>query len=80
MKTDTLFYEIFQMQPGLLLELLGQEGNDIGQYDFRSVEIKQTAQRIDGVLIPKGDRSSGPVYFTEIQFQKDVEIYHRFFC
>ena len=55
MKTDTLFYEIFQMQPRLLLELLGQEGDDIEEYDFRSVEIKQTAQRIDGLLIPKSD-------------------------
>jgi predicted transposase/invertase (TIGR01784 family) len=80
MKTDTLFYEIFQMQPGLLLELLGQEGDDISQYDFRSVEIKQTAQRIDGLLIPKGDRLGSPVYFSEIQFQKDVQIYHRFFA
>ena len=80
MKTDTLFYEIFQMQPRLLLELAGQEGNDIGAYDFRSVEIKQTAQRIDGLLIPKVDRLNSPVYFNEIQFQKDVEIYHRFFC
>ncbi len=80
MKTDTLFYEIFQMQPGLLLELLGHEGDDIRDYDFRSVEIKQTAQRIDGLLIPKGNRFSGPVYFSEIQFQKDVQIYHRFFA
>ena len=80
MKTDTLFYEIFQMQPRLLLELLGQEGDDIEEYDFRSVEIKQTAQRIDGLLIPKSDRLSSPVYFSEIQFQKDVYIYHRFFA
>ena len=80
MKTDTLFYEIFQMQPRLLLELMGQEGDNIGEYDFRSVEIKQTAQRIDGVLIPKSERLGGPVYFSEIQFQKDVQIYHRFFA
>ena len=80
MKTDTLFYEIFQMQPRLLLELVGQEGDDIGAYDFRSVEIKQTAQRIDGLLIPKTDRLNSPVYFNEIQFQKDVQIYHRFFA
>ena len=59
------------MQPRLLLELLGQEGDDIEEYDFRSVEIKQTAQRIDGLLIPKSDRLSSPVYFNEVQFQKD---------
>jgi predicted transposase/invertase (TIGR01784 family) len=80
MKTDTLFYEIFQTQPRLLFELLGQEGAEIDHYDFRSIELKQTAYRIDGLLIPKRDRLNTPVYFSEIQFQKDVQIYHRFFA
>jgi predicted transposase/invertase (TIGR01784 family) len=80
MKTDTLFYEIFQTQPELLLELLGQDPAAIVNYDFRSVEIKQTAFRIDGLLIPKQDAPNAPVYFSEVQFQKDPQLYHRFFA
>jgi predicted transposase/invertase (TIGR01784 family) len=70
MKTDTLFYEIFQTQPGLLLELLGRDVSEIVNYNFRSVEVKQTAFRIDGLLIPK----------REVQFQRDEALYHRFFA
>jgi predicted transposase/invertase (TIGR01784 family) len=80
MKTDTLFYEIFQIQPALLLELLGHDVAEIVNYDFRSVEVKQTAFRIDGLLIPKRKRSVAPVYFSEIQFQRDDRLYHRFFA
>jgi predicted transposase/invertase (TIGR01784 family) len=79
MKTDTLFYKIFQTQPGLLLELLGQDMTEIVHYDFRSIEVKQTAFRIDGLLIPKRS-ASAPVYFSEVQFQRDEELYHRFFA
>jgi predicted transposase/invertase (TIGR01784 family) len=80
MKTDTLFYEIFQTQPGLLLELLGRDVSEIVNYDFRSVEVKQTAFRIDGLLIPKRAGTPAPVYFSEVQFQKDPQLYHRFFA
>jgi predicted transposase/invertase (TIGR01784 family) len=80
MKTDTLFYEIFQTQPALLLELLGHDVAEIVNYDFRSVEVKQTAFRIDGLLIPKRKRSVAPVYFSEVQFQRDDRLYHRFFA
>jgi predicted transposase/invertase (TIGR01784 family) len=80
MKTDTLFYEIFQTQPGLLLELLGQDVTEIVNYDFRSVEVKQAAFRVDGVLIPKRSHRKASVYFSEVQFQKDHKLYHRFFA
>jgi predicted transposase/invertase (TIGR01784 family) len=80
MKTDTLFYEIFQTQPGLLLALLGRDVAEIANYDFRSVEVKQTAFRIDGLLIPKRSGTPAPVYFSEVQFQKDQQLYHRFFA
>jgi predicted transposase/invertase (TIGR01784 family) len=80
MKTDTLFYEIFQTQPALLLELLGHDVAEIVNYDFRSVEVKQTAFRIDGLLIPKRKQALAPVYFSEVQFQRDDRLYHRFFA
>ena len=77
MKTDTLFYRLFQRQPGLVLELanipVAAEG-----YQFRSVEIKQTAYRLDGILIPS-QADSRPHVFVEVQFQADEDFYARFF-
>jgi predicted transposase/invertase (TIGR01784 family) len=79
MKTDTLFYRLFQRSPSLFFELIGQAASDASGYEFRSVEIKQTAFRLDGVLLPIGT-THRPVYFSEVQFQKDPQLYHRFFA
>ncbi len=80
MKTDSIFYKIFQTAPGLFFELVGLS-KQLGQsYEFRSVELKQTAFRIDGVFLPRHDAFEQTVWFVEVQFQKDVEFYHRFFA
>ena len=78
MKTDSLFYRIFQTAPGIVLELAGVSPLDAVGYEFRSVELKQTAFRIDGVLIPTQENQ--PTYFVEVQFQRDDQLYHRFFA
>lgn len=80
MKTDSLFYRIFQTAPGILLELAGEAPAEVTRYEFRSVELKQTAFRIDGVLIPTENLEHQPVYFVEVQFQPDPYLYHRFFA
>jgi predicted transposase/invertase (TIGR01784 family) len=80
LKTDSIFYRIFQTDPGILFELLGQSSNQAQGYEFRSVEIKQLAFRIDGVLLPKPDALDQTVWFVEVQFQKDQYFYHRFFA
>lgn len=80
MKTDSLFYRIFQRSPGILLELAGYPTSAAQGYEFRSVELKQTAFRIDGVLIPTQEVEQQPVYFVEVQFQPDSQLYHRFFA
>lgn len=41
------------------------------------MEIKQTAFRIDGVFLPT--QVQNPIYFVEVQFQPDPEIYYRLF-
>ncbi|MEN9222329.1 MAG: DUF2887 domain-containing protein [Thermostichus sp. BF3_bins_97] len=41
MRTDSLFYLLFQLFPGLALELLGQDLSL--PYEFRAEELKQTA-------------------------------------
>ncbi|XGV97558.1 MAG: Rpn family recombination-promoting nuclease/putative transposase [Leptolyngbya sp. BL-A-14] len=79
-KTDSLFYRLFQLSPSIFFELIGQPGSEADDYEFRSVEIKQTSFRIDGVLLPTVSASDCPVYFSEVQFQKDQQLYHRFFA
>ena len=80
MKTDSLFYYLFQTAPALLFELLGQPAQLATAYEFRSVELKQTAFRIDGVLLPRSSAKEQTVFFVEIQFQGDPYFYDRFFA
>ncbi len=80
MKTDTIFYGLFQASPSIFFELIGKPPTDAQGYQFRSVEIKQTAFRIDGVFLPPSDVPSQTVYFVEVQFQKDPFLYQRFFA
>ncbi|NJL10140.1 MAG: Rpn family recombination-promoting nuclease/putative transposase [Calothrix sp. SM1_7_51] len=78
MKTDSIFYRIFQEFPGLFFELIGNQPQTAENYQFSSVELKQTAFRIDGIFLPQQGESS-PIYFVEVQFQSDPEIYSRLF-
>ncbi len=78
MKTDSLFYRIFNSAPALLFKLLGEEPR-VG-YCFESVELKQTVFRIDGVFVPPKNEKNAPIYFIEVQFQKDNELYNRLFA
>ena len=52
MKTDNLFYRIFKVLPSLALELAGVTVANPAGYGFRAEEVKQTAFRLDGLLIP----------------------------
>ena len=80
MKTDSLFYKLFQQAPQLVLELAGMEQAGAENYQFRSEEIKQTAFRLDGVLTPPSEKPNLPLVFVEVQFQVDHGFYSRFFC
>ncbi|MBD2357150.1 Rpn family recombination-promoting nuclease/putative transposase [Tolypothrix sp. FACHB-123] len=76
MKTDSIFYRLFQELPEIFFELIGNSPDNAEAYQFSSVEIKQTAFRIDGVFLPiQGEQN--PIYFVEVQFQPDAEIYSR---
>jgi predicted transposase/invertase (TIGR01784 family) len=79
LKTDSIFYRIFQTDPGILFELLGQTPELAQNHEFSSVEIKQVAFRIDGVLLPKPDSPDQTVWFIEVQFQEDQTFYNRLF-
>lgn len=68
MKTDSLFYRLFQAMPALALELAGLTVSERAAYQFRSEEIKQTAFRLDGVLMPTAEVREAPVVFVEVQY------------
>jgi predicted transposase/invertase (TIGR01784 family) len=78
-KTDTLFYLLFKRQPSLLFELASLKVPHPEGYRFQSVEIKQTAFRIDGVFLPPADETGSPLIFAEVQYRKDARIYGRLF-
>ncbi|MFN3639270.1 MAG: Rpn family recombination-promoting nuclease/putative transposase, partial [Chloroherpetonaceae bacterium] len=66
-----------QLVPQGFFTLIGRDPNDASRYDFKSVELKETAFRIDGVFTPKNNDDE--VYFVEAQFQADEHFYARFF-
>ncbi|MDY7002571.1 MAG: Rpn family recombination-promoting nuclease/putative transposase [Cyanobacteriota bacterium] len=80
MKTDSIFYRLFLELPGVYFQLIGQSPTLANSYQFRSVEIKQTAFRLDGVLVPNTESPTTPVHFGEVQMQKDTAFYRRFFA
>ncbi|ACK66847.1 conserved hypothetical protein [Rippkaea orientalis PCC 8801] len=53
MKTDSIFYQLFQTLPGCLFDLLNLPSDIVNDYQLSSVEVKQLAFRIDGVFLPK---------------------------
>ena len=78
MKTDSLFYRIFRTAPAIFFDLIGQPQQQ--GYEFKSIEVKQTSFRIDGVFLPSPEIPDQPVYFVEVQFQKDPLLYQRLFA
>lgn len=80
MKTDTLFYSLFQTYPNVFFELIGQPETEANSYQFTSIELKQQAFRLDGVFLPTPNNPNQPIYFLEVQFQKDKVLYQRVFA
>ncbi len=85
MKTDTIFYPLFQSFPSIFFELIQLPATEANNYCFDSVcfnslEIKQLSFRIDGIFLPQNNNPHVPIYFCEVQFQKDDDFYGRFFA
>jgi predicted transposase/invertase (TIGR01784 family) len=78
-KRDSIYYKIFKRFPELLFELIDLHPDQAQNYRFESVEVKETAFRIDGVFLPPEGAKPRIVFFAEVQFQKDEGFYHRFF-
>ena len=79
MRTDTLFYKLFQTFPQLLFEIMGEAPEQATAYQFSSREIKELARRFDGIFLPSERATNLPIYFVEVQFQSKSDFYWRFF-
>ena len=71
MRTDSLFYQLFQNYPNILFELLGNPSTPASSYSFTSQEVKQTSFRIDGIFVPTSNTPDLPIYFVEFQGYRD---------
>ncbi|MBE7384776.1 MAG: Rpn family recombination-promoting nuclease/putative transposase [Leptolyngbya sp. SIO1E4] len=79
MRRDSIFYRLFQQSPALLFELLDDPPPNAQDYRFDSVAVKEPKFEIDGVFLPPESDAQGVVYFCEVQFQKDEQLYERLF-
>lgn len=77
MHTDPLFYRLFQERPALLFDLAGLAVPSPSDYQMQAVEVKQTAFRLDAVLLPPPDPPDAPLIFAEAQFQCRPRFYGR---
>ncbi|WP_414551693.1 DUF2887 domain-containing protein [Anabaena sp. CCY 0017] len=80
MRRDSIFYKLFQQSPTLLFKLLTTAPTNADAYRFDSVAVKEPKFEIDGVFLPPESEGAGVVYFCEVQFQKDEQLYERVFA
>jgi predicted transposase/invertase (TIGR01784 family) len=73
LKTDTLFYQLFQSFHTLLFELIDRPIAEAEGYQFTTAEIKEKAFRFDGIFIPT--TNDKPIFFIEVQFQPKNDFY-----
>ena len=63
MRTDNLFYQLFQILPEALFELIDQPSQRASDYQFTSVEVKELSRTIDGLFTTSNKEY--PIYFVE---------------
>jgi predicted transposase/invertase (TIGR01784 family) len=76
MRTDTLFFQLFQSFHTLLFELIDHPIAEAEGYKFSSAEIKEKAFRFDGIFMPI--TNDNPIFLVEIQFQPKEDFYWEF--
>jgi predicted transposase/invertase (TIGR01784 family) len=79
-KTDSIFYSLFQAFPSIFFELINHSPEEAASYEFTSREVKQLAFRLDGLFLPKANEPDKPFYLVEVQFQPDASLYYRLFA
>lgn len=78
MRTDALFYRLFQEVPACYFEAIGADAKVAEQYTFTSEELKQAGLRLDGIFVPK--RPEDPVHFVEVYFYPSPKVYSNLFA
>jgi predicted transposase/invertase (TIGR01784 family) len=78
-KTDSIFYSLFQTFPSIFFELINKSPAEAVGYEFTSCEVKQLAFRLDGLFLPTSNPEK-PFYVVEVQFQADEDLYYRLFA
>jgi predicted transposase/invertase (TIGR01784 family) len=78
-KTDTLFYQLFQEFPWIFFQLIQIEPTNLNVYQFIAPEIKQKSFRLDGLFTTTEEESELPLYFVEVQFYQEADFYDRLF-
>ena len=76
MRTDTLFFQLFQTFHTLLFELIDRPIAEAEGYKFSSAEIKEKAFRFDGIFMPEANDK--PIFLAEVQFQPKEDFYSEF--
>jgi len=79
-KTDSIFYNLFQAFPSIFFELINRSPEEAASYEFTSREVKQLSFRLDGLFLPKTNEPDKPFYLVEVQFQPDTSLYYRLFA
>lgn len=79
MKTDTLFYQLFQQFPWIFFQLIQPEQINLDAYQFIAPEIKQRSFRLDGLFTTTEEYADLPLYFVEVQFYLETDFYDRLF-
>ena len=62
-----------------MFDLLPNPPSNAKFYRFDSVAVKEPKFEIDGVFLPPSNGDTKTVYFCEVQFQKDNQLYERLF-
>ena len=78
MRTDALFYRLFQEVPACYFETIGADAQTADDYAFTSEELKQVGLRIDGVFKPKVEGK--PIHFVEVYSYPSPHAYSNLFA
>lgn len=79
MKTDAIFYQLFQELPQIFFDLIGKPDANIEAYQFLAPTLKQRSFSLDGAFVPSEEIPEAPFYFVEVQGYKEDNFYDRLF-
>jgi predicted transposase/invertase (TIGR01784 family) len=74
MKSDPLFFRLFEESPNCFFRLIGRPANVAQRYDLKSIEYKSTSVRLDGVFLPR-QPNVDPAYIWEAQTYPSDTVY-----